>query len=214
MDEQTHAPAMPELPSKKQLNRATLIAAAVAALLLVTTVLPAEYGVDPTGVGRVLGLTPMGEMKRQQAAAETEAEANPAAAAADTGDLTLDPEPTAPAASGASAASPGTQSGEVTLTLAPNQGEEVKATMTAGSEMRYEWSTGGPRVNFELHGEEFNAAASDYTSYEKGTSAGEAGTFRAPFDGTHGWFWRNRTGQPLTITVKATGNFQKFELVE
>ncbi|HYW14589.1 MAG TPA: hypothetical protein VE891_00355 [Allosphingosinicella sp.] len=56
MDEQN--PAIDELPSKRQLNRATLIAAGVAAAILVTTVLPAEYGVDPTGVGRVLGLTP------------------------------------------------------------------------------------------------------------------------------------------------------------
>lgn len=204
MEEQIHAPTAAELPSKKQLNRATLIAAGVAAVLLVTTVLPAEYGVDPTGVGSVLGLTPMGQMKREQAASE----ANPQAAEANTGDLTLDAEPAAPAAS---AAASGAQSGEVTLTLAPDQGEEVKATMTAGSDMQYEWSTGGPKVNFELHGEELNAAASDYTSYEKGTSAGESGAFRAPFDGTHGWFWRNRTGQPLTITVKATGNFQKFE---
>jgi hypothetical protein len=40
------------LPSLRQLNRATLIALGAAAVILVTTVLPAEYGVDPTGVGR------------------------------------------------------------------------------------------------------------------------------------------------------------------
>ena len=206
MEEQIHAPTAAELPSKKQLNRATLIAAGVAAVLLVTTVLPAEYGVDPTGIGGVLGLTPMGEMKREQATSE--AGASGKTAAEDTADLTLDPEPAAGAASTASA---GAQNGEVTLTLAPDEGTEVKATMKAGDEFQYEWSTGGPKVNFELHGEEFGAASSDYTSYEKGTSAGDSGTFRAPFEGTHGWFWRNRTGKPLSITVKATGNFQKFE---
>lgn len=205
MEEQIHVPAAAELPSKKKLNRATLIAAGVAAVLLVTTVLPAEYGADPTGVGSVLGLTPMGEMKREQAAAE-DAPAE-AAAATDEGDLTLDPEP-APAVPGAAGTA---QNGEVTLTLAADEGTEVKATMKAGDELQYQWSTGGPKVNFELHGEELGAAASDYTSYEKGTSAGESGTFRAPFEGTHGWFWRNRTGAPLTITVKATGTFQKFE---
>lgn len=204
-EEQIHAPSRDELPSKRQLNKATLIAAGVAAVLLITTVLPAEYGYDPTGTGRLLGLTPMGEMKSQEAAAGEDA----AVSEAESGDLTLDDTRTAPpAATGAA------NTGEVTLSLAPNEGTEVKATMKAGGEIRYEWSTGGPRVNFELHGEEFGAAASDYTSYEKGTSAGESGTFRAPFDGTHGWFWRNRTGSPVTITVKGSGAFEKFEQVK
>ena len=43
--------------------RSTLIAAAVALVLLITVVLPAEYGIDPTRIGRVLGLTQMGEIK-------------------------------------------------------------------------------------------------------------------------------------------------------
>jgi len=205
MEEQIHAPTAAELPSMSQLNRATLIAAGVAAILLVSTILPAEYGVDPTGVGSALGLTSMGEMKREAA---LEAAAPEASTTADGGDLTLDPEP---AAGAASTAASGAQKGEVTLTLAPNEGTEVKATMRAGDELQYQWSTGGPKVNFELHGEEIGAASSDYTSYEKGTSAGENGTFRAPFEGTHGWFWRNRTGESLTITVEARGAFQKFE---
>jgi hypothetical protein len=206
MEEQIHAPTAAELPTRKQLNRATLIAAGVAAVVLATTILPAEYGVDPTGVGSLLRLTPMGEMKRQQATAQVGAAE--AAATADGGDLTLDPEPAAGAAPTVAAQA---QKGEVTLSLAPDEGTEVKATMKAGDELQYRWSTGGPRVNFELHGEEFGAAASEYTSYEKGTSAEESGTFRAPFEGTHGWFWRNRTGEPLTITVEATGTFAKFE---
>ena len=205
MDEHIHAPTAVELPSKKQLNRATLIAAGVAAVVLVITIFPAEYGVDPTGVGSALGLTPMGEMKREAA---LEAAVPEASTAADGGDLTLDPEP---AAGAASTATSGAQNGEVTLILAPNEGTEVKATMRAGDELQYQWRTGGPKVNFELHGEEIGAASSDYTSYEKGTSAGESGTFRAPFEGTHGWFWRNRTGESLTIRVEARGAFQKFE---
>lgn len=203
LEEQIHPPTAAELPTRKQLNRATLIAAGVAAVVLATTILPAEYGVDPTGVGSLLRLTPMGEMKRQQTAAQVGAPE----ATADGGDLTLDPESAGAAPTVAAQA----QKGEVTLSLAPDEGTEVKATMRAGDELQYRWSTGGPKVNFELHGEEFGAAASEYTSYEKGTSAGESGTFRAPFEGTHGWFWRNRTGEPLTITVEATGTFAKFE---
>jgi len=47
-------------------------------VLLLTTVLPAEYGIDPTGAGRVLGLTQMGEIKvrlAREAAADATADA-------------------------------------------------------------------------------------------------------------------------------------------
>ena len=204
MEDNARTPNIGELPTTKQLNRATLIAAAVAALVLTTAVLPAEYGIDPTGVGRVLGLTKMGEAKRQAVAAEPTAAATPA----DTGDILLDPEPTpSDATAGGSA---GAQSGEVTLTLQPDEGSEVKATMKAGQEFTYEWSTGGPQIAFELHGEEIDADDGAFTSYEKGTSAGARGKFRAPFDGTHGWYWENRSAAPVTITVKANGTFEKF----
>ena len=202
MEEKVHAPTIGELPTSRQLNRATLMAAGVAAILLVTTVLPAEYGIDPTGIGRVINLTPMGEMKRAEAQS---------AEAVETGDILLDAEPTTPAASTAPLA--GAQKGEVTLTLQPNEGTEVKATMAAGDEITYEWSTDGPTINWELHGEEIGAASSDYTSYEKGTSKGECGRFRAPFEGTHGWYWRNRSGAPITVTVRASGTFKKFARV-
>ncbi len=206
MEEPIHAPAIDELPSKAQLNRATLIAVGVAAVLLVTTVLPAEYGIDPTGWGRVIGLTPMGEMKRDAAKAAGVA---PAAetAAADNGDLTLDPEPAS------SAPAPGGSAGRVQLTLAPGQGEEVKATMNAGDEFTYDWSTGGPVIRFELHGEPIPAKGDEFTSFEKGSSAGSKGKFRAPFNGTHGWYWRNNTKAPVTVTVSASGTFQKFAKV-
>lgn len=77
-------------PSPAGLLKSTLIALAVATVLLVTCVLPAEYGVDPTGIGRVLGLTQMGEVKMaiaEEAAANAAAQAaaDSAAAAAESG---------------------------------------------------------------------------------------------------------------------------------
>ncbi len=55
-------PTRAELPTTKQLVRSTLIAVGAAIVILVTAVLPAEYAIDPTGVGRVFGLTQMGEI--------------------------------------------------------------------------------------------------------------------------------------------------------
>lgn len=187
-------PDAEDLPTTRQLARATALAAAAAAAILVTAVLPAEYGIDPTGAGRVLGLTAMGELKWDEAAL-------PKAGAAET-PMTAPAEPVGAA---------GTRTEEVRLTLAPNEGTEVKATMRTGEQLDYDWSTDGAEVRFELHGEELGAAADEYTSYEKGASKGETGTFRAPFDGTHGWYWRNRSGRPVAVTVRASGTFQKFE---
>lgn len=60
----SHLNQAPEaLPSARTLWRSTLVAMAVASLLLVGVVLPSEYGIDPIGVGRVLGLTDMGKLK-------------------------------------------------------------------------------------------------------------------------------------------------------
>ena len=63
-----NTPDLAELPTIGQLNQATILAVGVAAALLVTTILPAEYGIDPTGIGSVLGLTEMGRVKRAQQA--------------------------------------------------------------------------------------------------------------------------------------------------
>lgn len=197
MEEKVHAPSIGELPTTRQLNRATLVAAGVASIILVTAILPGEYGIDPTGIGHAFGLTEMGKVKQAEGSASAEA--------ADTGDILLDDE-----AAPSPAPAAGAQTGEVTLTLQPDEGTEVKATMQSGGEFAYEWSTGGAKVNFELHGEETGAPSDEYTTYEKGTSAGASGKFRAPFSGTHGWYWRNRTSGPVTITVKANGTFEKF----
>ncbi|WYX27728.1 transmembrane anchor protein [Achromobacter denitrificans] len=64
----TDKPTREELPTSAQLRRSTIIAAISAAVLLVLIVLPSEYGIDPTRVGRVLGLTDMGKIKTQLAA--------------------------------------------------------------------------------------------------------------------------------------------------
>ena len=58
-------PLPEDLPSTKQLLLSTLIAFIAAGVVLIATVLPAEYGIDPTGVGKILGLQKMGEIKVQ-----------------------------------------------------------------------------------------------------------------------------------------------------
>ena len=66
-------PTRAELPTTRQLIRSSIIAFVSAIAILITVILPAEYAIDPTGIGGALGLGEMGEIKKQL---EQEAEAD------------------------------------------------------------------------------------------------------------------------------------------
>ncbi|EPE62021.1 putative transmembrane anchor protein [Exiguobacterium sp. S17] len=83
--------------------------------------------------------------------------------------------------------------------------------MRKGDSIRYFWQTDGAEIRYELHGERIGAAEGEYSSYQKGSATGEHGNFTAPFDGTHGWYWKNRSDQPIAITVNASGAFESLE---
>ena len=53
-----------EAPSKPKIAKATVLALLVAAVILVTAVLPAEYGIDPIGTGAALGLADLSQKKQ------------------------------------------------------------------------------------------------------------------------------------------------------
>ncbi len=197
-------PDIDDLPTSRQLIRATAISAAVAGALLVTVVLPAEYAIDPTGIGGALGFTEMGEIKvqlAQEAAADRAATLAADAAA-----------PTATAAAPQVAGAGADARSDVTeLTLTPGQGAEIKATMAEGTTLTYDWSVSGGAVNYDTHAD---APGIDYHGYDKGqNSAGEKGRLLAPFDGKHGWFWRNRGDGPVTITLRTQGAYTEIKRV-
>ena len=50
-------------PSAKRIITATLVALLVAALLLVTVILPAEYGIDPLRTGKLLGVSALANVR-------------------------------------------------------------------------------------------------------------------------------------------------------
>lgn len=83
----------------------------MAAVILVVAVLPAEYGVDPTGIGKRIGLL----RPRASSAIDLSVPIDPAAAA------TVDRSDSA------------YRTDQLTLTLQPGETAEVKATMNAGA---------------------------------------------------------------------------------
>ena len=203
-------PTSAELPSSRQLLRSTLLAAVAAVVLLVAVVLPAEYGVDPTGIGRVLRMTEMGEIKQQLAAeAAADAAAVPAvpaqaadtvAAATATANVAQPPAP-APV----SAAAPTIEwRDEMPVTLAPGEGTEIKLKMVQGAKAEYSWVVEGGEVNFDTHGD----ASGKSISYEKGRGvAADEGVLEAAFTGNHGWYWRNRGQANVKVILRTRGDY-------
>ena len=210
----------PDLPSSRTLLRSTLIAAAVALALLVTVVLPAEYGVDSTGIGRVLGLTEMGEIKVSLAKEAAQADSLEAAALAAGGtDSATSQTAAAPAVappamatnpSAAAASSPDSANSHVTeIVLRPNEGKEIKLAMSKGSRVTFSWSTDRGVVNYDTHAD---APGIRYHGYAKGTGKqSDEGVLVAAFDGMHGWFWRNRGGETVTVTLRTSGDYTELK---
>ncbi len=213
----TDLPSRAELPGAGKLLRSTVIAALVAAALLVTTVLPAEYGIDPTGIGRTLGLTQMGEIKTQLAAEAAAEEAPPPVAApaeAPIAAVTPPQAEVAPEPAAQTEPAPEARSDTVSFKLAPNAAAEIKLVMNEGAKVEYEWSSAGGAVNYDTHGDPFGAPRDFYHGYGKGRNQpSDAGTLQAAFDGKHGWFWRNRSGKEVTVTLKVRGDYDKVERV-
>jgi hypothetical protein len=49
-------------------------------------------------------------------------------------------------------------------------------------------------------------------SYEKGRAVpGDEGVLTAAFTGNHGWFWRNRDGQDVTVTLYVRGDYSEMK---
>ena len=190
------------LPTPRALVRSTLIALTIAAVLLVGFIFPAEYGVDPTGIGGVFGLTEMGRIKVQLA--EEAAAEDAALLAAGEAPTASSPTVAVPDSTTATAAP---EAEQVTrITLAPGEGKEVKLEMDEGGRATYAWATDRGVVNYDTHAD---APGIDYYGYGKGTSvASDEGVLVAAFDGKHGWFWRNRTRESLTVTLRTSGDVQ------
>ena len=163
------------------------IALAVAAVVLVVAVLPAEYGVDVTGAGRALGLLEL--YAAQGAVTET---------------LTAAPEgPVFPRTDGY-------RTDTRTFTLSAYGTLEFKYQLDQGATMLYDWTASDP-VGFDFHTEPAsNPDASE--SFEKGEAAAKRGAYVAPYSGIHGWYWKNNTDHDVTITLTSAGFYSAGKL--
>ncbi len=193
-------PSLHELHSLSQLRRSAFAAVIGLVLIFITIVLPAEYGIDPTSVGRMLGLTEMGEIKQElHDEAEQDHQQN-----GDSQSLNFMNSVIGIFAGSAHAEE--LWKDTITFTIEPGDHRETKLAMNKGDHAQYLWTSSGGRINFDLHAH----GDTQSKTYEKGRGATEGeGGFVAPFKGEHGWFWRNRDKGKVTITLKINGTYHE-----
>lgn len=163
---------MSAAPSAARIIAASAAALALAALLLVTLILPAEYGWDPLGSGAALGLLDLAGSEDSPLRAQD---------------------------------APWTRD-EISFRLAPFEAVEYKYRMRAGAVLLFDWQAQG-EVVYDLHAEPDGAAPGFARSFDRSRAAGAAGSYSAPFDGIHGWFWQNRGDREITLRLRSSGYF-------
>ncbi len=137
----TQKPSENDLPSSSQLLQSTIIALVVAGTLLLCVVIPAEYGKDPTGVGELLGLKKMGEIKiRLEKESLNENQVfNENISFKD--EVREDTETTEE------------NHDVLEFILEPNEAIEIKLEMIEDSFVKYNWVTYNGGLNYNLHGD-------------------------------------------------------------
>lgn len=169
----------------RRILKATAGAALVAAVILVTAILPAEYGIDPLGTGDALGLTAMSGTETADAA---------------------DAPPASDSTVGASSATTTVPLADDTyrVELRPFEGVEYKYRLEQGAALVYSWEASA-EIEFEFHGEPDGAPKDYFDSYAKGAGTAARGTFTATKPGIHGWYWKNHGAGRVTVTLRSAG---------
>lgn len=176
----------PAMPSRAGLAKQAVVSLAGAGLVLAIFILPAEFGIDPTGLGERMGL-----LELSTASAAVQFEEIPMAAPET---ARFYPAPV--------------QSNVIEIPLELDEALEYKVRMQEGETLVYSWSVDNGTAYYDFHAEsEPDGADIRYKEEQEGAS-GEHGSLVAPFDGVHGWYWLNLEDHPITITLRVSGFYE------
>ena len=206
------------------LNKIILTTVAAGAILVVA-ILPAEYGIDPTGLGSTLGLVNIANND----ATETELSQEKNTNRFDAQDLTLsfnigEYDPTAERINES-------VQGLIHLEDMPFKSEtfdieiedygeiEHKFIMPADSTFVYSWEVlnpSGEGVYYDFHGHPSSQDATNYPggfemAYARGEGTTQSGAFTTPFAGYHGFYFMNIEQGPITVRVTVSGYWKEHK---
>jgi hypothetical protein len=200
-------------PKTRRPLKALIIALVLGAAALFGIILPAERGFDPTGIGRLLGLTALNPTNASASAEALKIEdvsgGNDNLVAAE-GSSARDPLPLPnPAIHQKESQLARTETFSIKLGL--DEKTEIKAVLGKAKSLHYEWSVEGGQVYVDFHGHDPAKGDAYWVRYDEsdGVSQGQ-GSLVAPFSGEHGWFWLNVSEGPITIHLKVSGFQEKM----
>lgn len=193
---------MTDTPPQVQLNTSPKTLALIAGggllagtLIVVGAILPAEYNVDPLGLGKLSGIA------RLWAPAEKEYDGS-----------------TTPAFTGATTIQHHTFEIPLGASDWPEAALEYKFMMKPGQAYLYTWkveaSAGSTAelkpIEVDFHGHTLAADGKEMTvaEYKKTTALTDTGSLSAPFEGIHGWYWKNTNADPVTVKLEVWGFYE------
>jgi hypothetical protein len=181
--------ALPEsaAPSARRLAITVVSALAIAAIVVVAFVLPAEYGVDPLGTGGLLGLTSMSAPEMNVAPLPPASER-------------LTPAVEGPVARYAQ----GYKVDAVRLEIGPYEYVEYKYRLESGASLTYSWSADAELIH-ELHADPDGTPAPEPVSFDARNRRADSGVLTAPFSGIHGWYWENPGADRVVVSLVSAG---------
>jgi hypothetical protein len=202
---------------KKKIIKAVLMALVIGTFLLLSAVLPAEYGIDPTGAGKLFGFNKLyipenstNTITGSETIVQNTFPLIKLEKAGSGPDVKRPLEADNPA--------PEKQllhrEDSVEVTIPAGKGIEYKINMLKHGKMKYEWTTNNGTLYFDFHGEVKQAKAIKdvyFESYTIAYSNNMVGTFLAPFEGKHGWFFRNTGAKDVTVTIRMKGQYLLLE---
>jgi hypothetical protein len=100
----------------------------------------------------------------------------------------------------------------INLTIPARGDKEYKVFVKQGAAFDYSWRTDGEELFFDFHGEPSGDTTGAFESFEKNTTTQSSGTLVTSFSGTHGWYWKNYTSNPVVITLRLNGEYQRKDI--
>ncbi|MCE2029548.1 hypothetical protein [Sessilibacter corallicola] len=96
------------------------------------------------------------------------------------------------------------------IIIPANGGIEFKVVMQKHQQLTYQWVTPGEALYFDLHGEPEGDTTGYFLSYAVSIASDMKGSFIAPFDGTHGWYWKNTGNQAQLVQLVIEGEYSNL----
>ena len=200
--------------NKGQLLKSLIIALLIGAIVLLTAVLPAEYGLDPLGTGKLFGFSKLYQGNEKIESNEIYSSLNFKKIKI----VKLGSPLSVPKPSEADNPPPEVQYPQredtIEVVVPAEKGIEYKFKSLKYGSTKYEWATDKGIVYIDFHGEvkqENPPKNVFYESYTLAYSNNMAGTLTAPFEGKHGWYFRNETKEDIIVTIKLNGNYELFK---